>query len=564
MATTKMKLLSLLTCICLLTSTASAHVQMSKPFPLRSNLDPQTPGELRDYDMTAPLQADGSNFPCKGYHKDATGRTVAQYQAGQKYDMQLSGSATHLGGSCQLSLSYDGGATFKVIKSMIGGCPISQQYDFTIPASAPSGKALFAWTWLNFEGNREFYMNCAEVEIVGSGNAGSLDDLPNIWVANLAGVNDCTLPSAHNAVFPHPGPDVLYGSGMSSTSPPSPGSCDGQGESRMGMPSDADPSFSSPPGTGVEHHPGNFIEISASSSAATPVPTLPVSSVQVVVPSITSTSMIMTSSVVLTETFNPLPPPTSSALVAASNPAASSDPMSSFCTASYTTYVPATRSTISQPPTSSCTGPVASCDCLTGFTCSAPNICTSICVLDHAQTTFVTVTSSTGGVTATQSATPTITTARTQATTDVPPYATNDPLTYLPCVPGTLLCTSPQAFLTCVYSPTFPATWIYGAPRAVADGMMCLPFQSPRSSDMTPTSGGGGGGGTTQSTGFYRDDRYVRARPYGSCAPDGSIQCVDAGSGVGSGFLACDQGGWINMGAVANGTVCESGRIVAV
>ena len=48
--------------------------------------------------------------------------------------MTIAGSITHDGGSCQLSLSYDNGVTFKVIQSMIGGCPLVPGYNFTIPS----------------------------------------------------------------------------------------------------------------------------------------------------------------------------------------------------------------------------------------------------------------------------------------------------------------------------------------------------------------------------------------------------------------------------------------------
>jgi hypothetical protein len=65
----------------------------------------------------------GSNFPCKGYQKNTPYEVVAKDTAGQTYDMMLSGTATRGGGSCQLSLSHDNGRTFKVIQSMVGGCP---------------------------------------------------------------------------------------------------------------------------------------------------------------------------------------------------------------------------------------------------------------------------------------------------------------------------------------------------------------------------------------------------------------------------------------------------------
>ena len=59
---------------------------------------------------------------------------------------RFDGQANHNGGSCQASLSYDSGSTWTVIKSWVGGCPIlGQNYQFTIPASAPGGRAIFAW-----------------------------------------------------------------------------------------------------------------------------------------------------------------------------------------------------------------------------------------------------------------------------------------------------------------------------------------------------------------------------------------------------------------------------------
>jgi hypothetical protein len=53
-------------------------------------------------------------------------------------------------------MSYDLGATWNVIQSIIGGCVIESLTEtITIPTEAPSGKALFAWNWFNLQGNRE-------------------------------------------------------------------------------------------------------------------------------------------------------------------------------------------------------------------------------------------------------------------------------------------------------------------------------------------------------------------------------------------------------------------------
>jgi hypothetical protein len=121
-------------------SLVQAHVQMTSPYPINSPLNPTTPEEKKDYSYSAPLGI----FPCKGYHTQTPKQYATSYTAGQESSITLQGSATHGGGSCQLSLSYDNGATFKVIKSIMGGCPITPTYEFTIPAFAPVGDALFA------------------------------------------------------------------------------------------------------------------------------------------------------------------------------------------------------------------------------------------------------------------------------------------------------------------------------------------------------------------------------------------------------------------------------------
>jgi len=52
-----------------LLSLVQAHVEMQSPIPFRSKfLVPNGPNT--DFSMTSPLNADGSNFPCKGYQND--------------------------------------------------------------------------------------------------------------------------------------------------------------------------------------------------------------------------------------------------------------------------------------------------------------------------------------------------------------------------------------------------------------------------------------------------------------------------------------------------------------
>ncbi|KAL1996528.1 hypothetical protein VTN49DRAFT_8128 [Thermomyces lanuginosus] len=203
--------------VALLASTVSGHIQMSEPLPIRSPLDPNNGPETKDYSYTSPLSPDGEDFPCKGYANDPA-KPVAEYVAGQQYTMKTAGSAVHGGGSCQLSLSYDK-QRFTVIKSIEGGCPLAGSYTFTIPPDAPSGQALFAWTWFNKIGNREMYMNCAWVTIKGGSQKrshprhiirrqDSFSSRPPIFIANVNGPGGCTTIAGQEVKFPLPGPDV--------------------------------------------------------------------------------------------------------------------------------------------------------------------------------------------------------------------------------------------------------------------------------------------------------------------------------------------------------------------
>ena len=207
----------------LLASSVSAHMQLSKPLPIRSPLNKDSKGK-KDYSYTNPLSTSGEDFPCKGYANDPFHAT-ANYTQGETYEMTMAGSATHKGGSCQIALSYDKGDNFHVIHSILGGCPIDKAYNFKIPSDAPDGEALIAWTWFNKIGNREMYMNCAQVNVGGGGGNGeqnreltndatansqavSFDQLPPIFVANVNGPGKCETVEGKDVNFPRPGPSV--------------------------------------------------------------------------------------------------------------------------------------------------------------------------------------------------------------------------------------------------------------------------------------------------------------------------------------------------------------------
>ncbi|QPG95430.1 hypothetical protein C2857_000635 [Epichloe festucae Fl1] len=203
----------------------AAHMQMSYPPPFRSRHNPYTDTTDTDYSMTSPLESSGSDFPCKGYHAlldTPQGRSVAAWRAGQSYNITVEGSATHGGGSCQVSLSYDRGGSWRALRSYVGGCPLSPAWAFTLPGDAPSGEALVAWSWFNRLGNREMYMNCAHVTVLGRQQqqqqqvvrrrAPPLSDplgaRPAMFVANVG--NGCGTLEGADVLFPHPGPDVDY------------------------------------------------------------------------------------------------------------------------------------------------------------------------------------------------------------------------------------------------------------------------------------------------------------------------------------------------------------------
>ncbi|KAJ5265478.1 hypothetical protein N7524_006496 [Penicillium chrysogenum] len=231
----------------LLATTVSAHIQMSKPYPIRSPLNKEAKGQ-KDYSYTNPLSTSGSDYPCKGYADDDF-EAVATWQPGSSQEIQLEGSAVHGGGSCQLALTYDKGKTFKVFQSMEGDCPIDKKYEFEVPSDAPSGDALFAWTWFNKVGNREMYMNCAMITIGGSGNReakeapkptldekntnkehnnksnnqtpnnkpnshttnakSSFDSLPDLFLANIDQAGKCVTIEGEPVHFPKPGPKLI-------------------------------------------------------------------------------------------------------------------------------------------------------------------------------------------------------------------------------------------------------------------------------------------------------------------------------------------------------------------
>ncbi|KAL1864718.1 hypothetical protein Daus18300_007520 [Diaporthe australafricana] len=258
-----------------LTGSASAHMMLSYPAPFNSKYNQFADSGKIDYSYTAPLAADGSDYPCKGYQSDlgtSAGQPTASFAIGGQGNITVVGGAAHGGGSCQISLSTDGAKTFTVIQSIVGNCPVNTEgnFDFTVPSDVPAGDAVLAWSWNNRIGNREFYMNCAAVTLTGGSakreatdkRAAAFSSRPQIFVANIG--NGCNVAEGGDVNYPDPGPDVVN----NSDNPEAPsGSCGSTGSFSGSGSSDSGSAASSSSSASVEATPaagGIFATVSAS------------------------------------------------------------------------------------------------------------------------------------------------------------------------------------------------------------------------------------------------------------------------------------------------------------
>ncbi|KAJ1996131.1 hypothetical protein GGI25_003640 [Coemansia spiralis] len=167
-----------------LAASASAHMDIIQPCPRFGPNCIKKPATLPagaswDYNMKNPIPSDGilckSNTPWPS--------PVETWTAGQPITVSFEqGGAAHGGGHCQFSISYDNGQTFAVIHEVLQYCFFNGpsngnsaevlSYTFNLPSNLPSSdKAVFAWSWVNAIGNREFYMNCADVAIQGGSSS---------------------------------------------------------------------------------------------------------------------------------------------------------------------------------------------------------------------------------------------------------------------------------------------------------------------------------------------------------------------------------------------------------
>ncbi|KAI1300985.1 hypothetical protein EDD11_005906 [Mortierella claussenii] len=159
---------------------SQAHVSLLRPCARgspRSGCPPPSNGQKVDYDLNSPIGTFDSkvNPICKQSIASAKRTPV---QAGSTLQTTYTVGATHNGGHCQWSISYDNGQTSVVLKTILRDClrNAGQTYEVAvpIPSNAPAGKATLMWFWNNAVGNREMYSNCADIEIQGGPRGGSL------------------------------------------------------------------------------------------------------------------------------------------------------------------------------------------------------------------------------------------------------------------------------------------------------------------------------------------------------------------------------------------------------
>ncbi|KAF1975548.1 hypothetical protein BU23DRAFT_579153 [Bimuria novae-zelandiae CBS 107.79] len=146
-----------------------------------------------DLPNSLPLDSSGSDYPCKMASATVEVRPVNEWTVSSTQELSFSGSAVHGGGSCQIAVTTDKNPTkqskFKVIYSIKGGCPRVSgpaTFEFKILDILPDSDLVMAWTWFNHIGNREMYMNCANVKVIGgASNTSKLEKLPNMALANI-------------------------------------------------------------------------------------------------------------------------------------------------------------------------------------------------------------------------------------------------------------------------------------------------------------------------------------------------------------------------------------------
>ena len=180
-----------------------AHAYMKSP-PVRRSKYSQyyLQNGLVDYNIMAPINA-GYSFPCKGFPKGPSTTVIT----GNSINIEIEGSATHGGGHCQFGITINDN-DFVVLKTVKSNCLLNgMSYTFSLPDNIPSTDITVFWSWINALGNREYYMDCADVTINnGNRNEGAVVTGLDLLVLNLPGYQ--TIPEFGNPGM-YDGSDLL-------------------------------------------------------------------------------------------------------------------------------------------------------------------------------------------------------------------------------------------------------------------------------------------------------------------------------------------------------------------
>ncbi|KAG0276225.1 hypothetical protein BGZ95_007822 [Linnemannia exigua] len=171
-----------------LVASASAHMAMLYPTPRGGYGTKQYNGRIHTF-IGYKDSKWTQRFPCGGYSPGP----VTKLKAGQIVPVRFLASsmnakaiktqpkptssgkqfsqARHGGGTCEFSLSYDGGKTYHLIATYTKTCPDAYyQWPVKIPKDAPSckskNKCLFVWSW-TANILPQYYHNCADIELSG-------------------------------------------------------------------------------------------------------------------------------------------------------------------------------------------------------------------------------------------------------------------------------------------------------------------------------------------------------------------------------------------------------------
>jgi len=180
-----MKIIYLINLINLGFGICQAHMFMSNPPSRKNKYSPYyLSNGLVDYNIMSPLNVAPYIFPCKGFTEGPSTATINS----NSVSVTLEGTAIHGGGHCQFGISYND-KDFLVLKTVLYTCLLdSLTYTFDLPSGTPNGRVTVFWTWINKIGNREYYMECADVNINNEINEfGNVLKGKELLVVNLPG-----------------------------------------------------------------------------------------------------------------------------------------------------------------------------------------------------------------------------------------------------------------------------------------------------------------------------------------------------------------------------------------